>query len=309
MVVAGLIAGTAAASLLGWLGAWVWWLDLLTHFRLQYAATLLLAAVLAATLRDRRLLALAAGLLALELVWLAPYALPRPRPASGPSLHLAHFNVLTANRQHDAVQAWVADAGAELVLLEEVSPRWAEVLARTPGYRPLAVVAREDNFGLEFLLRDGAAIEVVASETLEFAGVPALALQLRHHGRPLAILGLHTLPPVSARNAAIRDNQLRAAAEWSRTQQAAGWTTVVLGDFNATPFSGGVTPLATAGLRDSLAAGGLLTAGSWPDLPWPLRIAIDHCWHDARLVTVARTVGPALGSDHRPLLVTLAWAD
>ena len=137
---------------------------------------------------------------------------------------------------------------------------------------------------------------------------PALALQLRHEGRALALLSLHTLPPVSRANAATRDEQLRAAADWSTEQVEAGRAPVLLGDLNATPFSAGVRPLRTVGLRDSLAPGGLLAAGSWPALPGPLRIAIDHCWHDAGLVTVRRVVGPALGSDHRPLEVALAWA-
>ena len=80
------------------------------------------------------------------------------------------------------------------------------------------------------------------------------------------------------------------------------------GDLVLTGTPEGVAPLAAAGLRDSLAGLDLLTAGSWPDLPWPLRIAIDHCWHDPALVAVERAVGPALGSDHRPLQVALAWA-
>ena len=114
-----------------------------------------------------------------------------------------------------------------------------------------------------------------------------------------AVLQRRSAPPPAGRRLA----QLAAAG-----QVEAGRAPVLLGDLNATPFSAGVRPLRTVGLRDSLAAGGLWTAGSWPAWPGPLRIAIDHCWHDPGLVTLARTVGPALGSDHRPLEVALAWA-
>jgi len=308
ILVVGLIAGTGLASVLGRGGAWVWWLDLLAHFRIQYAALLLISLALAAALRSRRLVIAAAALLVLELVPLAHYAVPGDRSAAGPSLRLAHFNVLSANREHAQVQAWVVETGAELVFLQEVTPRWAEVLAATPNHRLIEVVAREDNFGLAILTRDDAAVEIVEREQLEFAGLPALAVQLRHHGRALAVLSLHTLPPLSAATSARRDAQLVAAAQWAATQRAAGAAAVILGDFNATPFSAALAPLTAAGLQDSLSAGGLLVAGSWPDVIWPLRIAIDHCWHDARLVTLDRTIGPALGSDHRPLQVTLAWA-
>ena len=176
------------------------------------------------------------------------------------------------------------------------------------GHRVLEVIARDDNFGLAIVARESSATEVVAQERLMFDGVPALAVQLRHDGRALAVLSLHTLPPISAANSARRDRQLIAASQWATRQEAAGTAAVIIGDFNATPFSAAVGPLTNAGLRDSLAAGGLLAAGSWPDLAGPLRIAIDHCWHDARLVTIDRAIGPALGSDHRPLVVTLGWA-
>ena len=311
IVVVGLLAGTGLASVLGRGGAWLWWLDLFAHFRIHYAALLLICLVLAALLRSRRLVVVAGVLLMLELVTLAPYAVPEDRSAAGPSLRLAHFNVLSANREHARVQAWIVETGAELVFLQEVTPRWAEVLAATPGHRLIDVVARNDNFGLAILARDGGAVEIIGREQLVFAGLPALALQLRHDGRALAVLSLHTLPPLSATASAGRDAQLVAAAQWAATQEAAGAAAVILGDFNATPFSAALAPLTAAGLRDSLASGGLLGAGSWPDVAgwaWPLWIAIDHCWHDARLVTVERTIGPALGSDHRPLQVTLAWA-
>ena len=311
------VLGTVSALLLvggglglgfGLLGVFAWWLDLFAHFRLQYAGMFGLSLVLAGLARRGSLAATAALLLVAELALLAPYAISEERASVGAPLRLAHLNVLTSNRQHAEVAAWIAGTGADVVLLQEIDPRWATALAAVPGYRVVDVLARADNFGLAALVREGSAVEVVAHERPVFAGLPALALQLRHEGRALALLSLHTLPPVSRANAAARDEQLRAAADWSAAQAEAGRAPVLLGDLNATPFSAGVRPLRTVGLRDSLVPGGLLAAGSWPELPGPLRIAIDHCWHDAGLVTVRRAVGPALGSDHRPLEVALAWA-
>lgn len=303
-----LLVGGGLGLGLGLLGVFAWWLDLFAHFRLQYAGMFGLSLVLAGLARRGSLAATAALLLVAELALLAPYAISEERASVGAPLRLAHLNVLTSNRQHAEVAAWIAGTGADVVLLQEIDARWATALATVPGYRAVDVLARPDNFGLAALVREGSAVEVVAHERPVFAGLPALALQLRHEGRALALLSLHTLPPVSRANAATRDEQLRAAADWSTEQVEAGRAPVLLGDLNATPFSAGVRPLRTVGLRDSLAPGGLLAAGSWPALPGPLRIAIDHCWHDAGLVTVRRVVGPALGSDHRPLEVALAWA-
>jgi endonuclease/exonuclease/phosphatase family metal-dependent hydrolase len=37
----------------------------------------------------------------------------------------------------------------------------------------------------------------------------------------------------------------------------------------------------------------------------PVQIPIDHCLHAPEMMTLARATGPACGSDHYPLLVTL----
>jgi endonuclease/exonuclease/phosphatase (EEP) superfamily protein YafD len=228
--------------------------------------------------------------------------------AIDPPLQLAHFNLLASNRSHAAVTTWITGSGAALVSLQEVDDRWAAVLAAVPGYRLLHALPRTDNFGLAILLRDDALSMMPTVAPLELAGMPALAVQLQHAGRPITVLSLHTLPPVSRRYAETRDAQLAAAAAWAQAQRDEGLTPVILGDLNATPFSSGLAPLIAADLQDSLTAGSLWTAGSWPDLPWPLRIAIDHCWHDAGLVASDRVIGPALGSDHRPLRLDLRWA-
>ena len=295
-------------GLLGLLGAWAWWLDLAAHFRGQYAAALLLALGLAAAARHWRLALAATLLLAPNLVMIARLGIARSPHADDPPLHLAHFNLLSSNHQHAEVSAWIAGSGAALVSLQEIDERWAAVLADVPGYQLIHAMPRADNFGLALLARDDAASLVGAVHSLQLAGMPALAVELRHADSPLALLSLHTLPPMSQPYTETRDAQLAAAATWAQAQRAEGFAPVILGDLNATHFSIALAPLIAADLHDSLTAGSLWTAGSWPDLPWPLRIAIDHCWHDARLVSSARTIGPALGSDHRPLLLDLRWA-
>lgn len=137
-------------------------------------------------------------------------------------------------------------------------------------------------------------------------GIPAIAAELALAGRSVALLGVHTLPPVSADYAARRDAQLAAALAWATDQRAAGRAPVIAGDLNASPFSAPLRRLlAGADLVDSQRGFGV--QASWPtSLPWP-RIAIDHVLHDRSLTTVARALGPDLGSDHLPVVVDLAW--
>lgn len=303
-----LVVGTGLFSLAGWLGALDWRLDLASHFRLHYAIAALLALALAAALRRRRVAVIAGLLLAVELSQVAPLWLSRPGEAGAPAVRLLHFNALTSNPDKEAAVAWLAGAGADVVLVQEVDDAWVAALAGAPGHAVVEAAPRADNFGMALLLRQDAKDMLVRTWLEEpVPGIPAIAAELDAGGRRIAVLGLHTLPPVSRAYASRRDAQLVAAAAWAQEQRAAGRAPVILGDLNASPFSAPLRRLlADAGLVDSERGFGL--QASWPvDLPW-LRIAIDHCLHDPSLVTTARALGPDLGSDHRPLRVDLAWS-
>lgn len=303
-----ILLGTAAASAAGWLGGLDWRLDLAAHFRPYYALAALLALALAGALGRRLVAGLAGLLLAAELAAIAPLWLGGPAPTGPAALRIVHFNVLSSNpRKHDAA-AWLAAADADLVVAQEVDPAWADALTHTPGLVPLDVVPRADNFGMALLSGQGAKTRVLRTWREELVpDIPALAAELDAGARRVAVLAVHTLPPISADYAARRDAALAAVAGWVAAQRAAGRAPVVVGDLNATPFS--------APLRRLLAATGLVNSqrgfglqASWPvGRPLPL-LAIDHCLHDAALSTTARALGPDLGSDHLPLAVDLAWS-
>ncbi len=94
-------------------------------------------------------------------------------------------------------------------------------------------------------------------------------------------------------------------AQWSQAIQAQGRQVVIIGDFNSTPW--------TRTFQSFLQQGHLVNSqqgygaqSTWP-AAWPsaLRIAIDHCLHSDGLLTLSRSIGPPLDSDHRPLIVEL----
>ncbi|MCB9569664.1 MAG: endonuclease/exonuclease/phosphatase family protein [Myxococcales bacterium] len=305
-----LVLGTGISSVLG-LAAWLWpdaWvLDLFNHFRGQALVALALAAGLLLVARRRRWALAALALAALDLARVAPLYLPGPEADAGPRLRLVHFNVLSSNRERDAVADFLARQDADVILLQEVDPRWAATARALPGYEVAALLPRADNFGIAALVRAGRPFEATIREL--GGGLPAIDLEVDLGARRLAILSVHTLPPVSAAYAGRRDQMIAEAAAWASARRAEGRTPVVIGDLNATPFSVAFPPLAAAGLVSSQRGFGLQP--SWPTAPWYLRalaIPIDHCLHDPALATAAREVGPVLGSDHRPLLVDLGEA-
>ncbi|MCY1004888.1 endonuclease/exonuclease/phosphatase family protein [Nannocystis pusilla] len=257
--------------------------------------------------RRRRLVIAAAILLLAELWQVAPFWLARPPAAGAPALRLVHFNGLSSNPRKPEAVAWLADTAADVVVVQEVDAGWAAALTALPDHVALESVPRADNFGMTLLVRHGFQDRVVRTWREELVpGIPALAAELALEGRRIAVLAVHTLPPVSRDYAERRDAQLARAAAWADEQRAAGRLPVIVGDLNASPFSAPLRRLlADGGLVDSQRGFGL--QASWPVGPPLPRIAIDHCLHDPALVTAARALGPALGSDHLAVRVDLAW--
>ncbi len=82
---------------------------------------------------------------------------------------------------------------------------------------------------------------------------------------------------------------------------------IMTGDFNATPWSGEIRALDRASILTRRTG----ATASWPaqvfGVRWPLPfLAIDHVYAGPEWATVRVERGPWLGSDHYPIIVTLA---
>lgn len=290
-------------SWLGLLGGWYWLFDLFAHFRWQYLLASLLVVAWALWQKLRAVAALAALTLMLNAVLIGRLALPSGAGAGidGLStLSVLSFNVHSSNTATQATLEHLMSSGADVVFLMEINERWMTSLAPLAAKYPYRVsLPREDNFGIALFSR----IPWSSKEILWLGGakLPSVQVTLNHEGRELALLGTHPIPPVSRTAAAWRDEQLGLlATHVSRL----GMPVLLVGDLNATPWS--------AGMR-TLTAGNLGFHSPIP--PWTptwrarsmFAVPIDHALTTAPLVVTRRTVGPDLGSDHRPLEIIAAW--
>lgn len=293
------------ASLAGPFARASWTLELLTHFRVQYAVALLAGAGILAWLRSPRsaiayaLLGAwsAAPVIALHLPAEGPPATSRP---AGPVLTALLLNVHTANVEHERVLELIATEDADLVVLQEVNQRWAEVLASTIEAYPHRVVhPREDNFGILLMSK----LPMERSETPRFDAtrVPSILGVFDVAGVILNVLATHPVPPASSRNASFRNEHLLALGSYAAQPDGA---VLVLGDLNSTPWSPYFSDLLrSSGLRNAARGFGVLP--SWPALPWLLRLPLDHCLHSEEIEILDLGLGDAVGSDHRPVVVAL----
>ena len=247
-----LVIWCVAGTLVGFLGAWWWVLDLFAHFRVQYAVLLLAAIVMMALSRPRPKAMLAIALIAvlanvLVINELSSEPSRTRNMHGGPLLSLVHFNVHSSNTDYDRVLGYLASTHADVIVLQEITSGWqSPIKTSLPGYREVAMVPRRDNFGIAVYLRSHAPprpadhetatpfsaptkLTLLSSRTYDItegeAMVPAVALRLGVEGadgfsEEVAILAIHTLPPTGADYARIRGLQMSAAAQWASRRAA-----------------------------------------------------------------------------------------
>jgi endonuclease/exonuclease/phosphatase (EEP) superfamily protein YafD len=297
------LAGTIAvwlALLGGLLGRLAWPLDLLAHFRVQYAA---LFVVLTCVLLLCRLYWVAAAAVLgclVSAVPLLPYIIGEPVPAAVATTREETFRLVSLNvwfRNPDLTDAarYIEQSQADAVVLLELTPLQAEkLLPLLPSY---------PHYHIEHS-RMGAAVftrwPVLSAESLPLAeeGAVAARLTLDWRGTPVTVLGVHLNWPLGPRNSRFRNEELAGVVKFSKSRRE---PLLVAGDFNLTPWSQYFSDaLEESGLQD--AARGFGLARSWPAQFAPVGLRIDHCLVSPHWRTVATTIGPFLGSDHLPVV-------
>lgn len=304
---AGILVGGAflVATVVGFLGGLWWPLDLASHFRPHYVVGLALAMGLLALARSWDLVVVVLLGFLVNLVLVVPLFVGSPAPAvsDSPTLSILVFNVTAHNQRMDEVIGFFEESAADLIFIFEGGQRWEDAINEaelsyelTPGLRSAF------SFANAILVRDGLDVELEGVRV--GPNKPrGRELDMVFGGVPIRMLAVHPPSPTSGSEAAIRDEQLTGVAEWAAEQDR---PVVVVGDLNASPWSHAYQPLRDSDLINSLEGFG--AQASWPALLGPFGVPIDHLLHSAELTTVDREIGPSLGSEHRSVLITLAFS-
>jgi endonuclease/exonuclease/phosphatase (EEP) superfamily protein YafD len=286
------------ATLFGFLGRVFWFFDLFSHFRVQYMQICLVLIGVALWRRHNRR-AIALVLLAcLNYAFVLPFYFGKPDPAAEKPIRAMLMNLNAGNGNTEQVLEAIRAANPDLLLLEEVTPKWAAELAVLNTTYPHRIAEPRDNcFGIMLLgkvpLEHGKVVEIGTS------GVPSIIAKAYFPQGMISIIGTHPLPPAGAEYSKHRNSQLK---ELSKHTSAQEHPVLLVGDLNTSPWSPHFRDLIKeTGLKNSMQGFGFQP--TWPSNNGFLRIPLDHVLHSQEITIHNRVVGGNVGSDHFPVIV------
>jgi endonuclease/exonuclease/phosphatase (EEP) superfamily protein YafD len=309
-----------------------WLLSLLNTFTYLVFAPLLPLLLLALFLRQPRPTLRLLPVMALGGLWFAPY-LPRPAAvASGPSLTVLTQNVWGNNHDLTAFEDWLRGSGADVLLLQEISPAYAtDRLPRLADIYPYQAAQPDDSrWGGNLILSRYPLVEVGYIDLATPDTPNPVRAVIEVDGQRVALYNVHMawpgrrnprlrLPFGLSNNFAVkvalayddraRNRQIANLLEHLRAETL---PFIIGGDFNTSDQTPTYQHL-TGFMQDSFRQAGGGAGMSWPvsaarGMPaWvPPLIRIDYIFHSDGLRAVRAWQAPPLGSDHLGLLAVIA---
>ena len=308
----------------------LWWLAFFGNLTPVYFAALIVLLPLALIFRAKRGVLLLLPLALIGAVWYGRLYLPKATvvASSAETIKVISFNVWGDNPDVTPIEAWLRDQAADVVVTIELPPAWKDGVSALRDMYPEQLTSTSTTslfWGGTLLSRH----PIILSEAIDLGDgvMQQQRVVIDVDGQPVAVYAIHLLLPLgneahiagstsfytsvfSMYDASARDAQIQALLARLRDEPL---PYIVAGDFNLSDQSVIYNDLAAA-LGDSFREAGTGLGTSWPMLratfglpsSIPPLVRIDYIWHSADFRAVAAAVGPFLGSDHLPMLATLA---
>ena len=277
--------------------------DVFSQFGAQFVALVAAFAVSLFFARFKTLIGLAiwCGLLAAYSAW--PHIVsaklqqgPYPLQKGELSLRVAHFNTFKNNDDYGAIVTEVKRLDADVIVLVEMSQKKKNAVV--PALASLYPHVYDCKGGRYCDMAILSKITIDSADGMgEWVGPPYIRANLGGAYRGVTVYGVHTTRFPHSRA------QLTQARELVKLLETSPGHEIVVGDFNATPFSR-ITKI----VEEGAALMRLTELPTWPAQHQMPQLAIDHAFAATHFRVVAnQQIGNAAGSDHYPIMLTLAF--
>ncbi|MBU0533621.1 MAG: endonuclease/exonuclease/phosphatase family protein [Candidatus Omnitrophica bacterium] len=291
----------SVSTVLSFLGALYWFLDLFAHFRVQYFIGLSIVSLLLLIPRKYNKVALCFGLLAIvNLSTILPLYFGRTTNDFNSQLsqRILSINVNTQFGNVTKVIKVIRDYNPDIVVLEEIDDKWVSSLQSLSNpYLYSKIQSREDNFGIALYSK----YPFTQADIIDIgdAEVPSIFAEVATDNGRVTILATHPLPPTSKEYFLLRNAQFEGVPEYIHKATS---PVMLIGDFNTSPWSYYFGKLLKeTGLKDSSKGRGVQP--TWPSHNPILLIPIDHCLYSTGIEIIQKEIGPNVDSDHYPVII------
>lgn len=282
------------------LARWGWLFEMTSHFRLHIIIGLLSIALLFMWGRQWPLAGMVGLVGAIGLASLLPFYLGSPSVSASHSettYRALAFNVYYHSEAYDDLLAFIAESDPDIIVLSEVTKEWYHGVQSLAVDYPYSRYITVGSHGR--LLYSRLPFVDEGPERVKDWERPSVVAALDLGTAQINVIGVHVRAPMSPASAQQRNRQMADLAQFVQAQPE---PTLLLGDFNITPWSPVFKDfLAEGGLKDGRMGHGL--AATWPTHLPVLGIPIDHAVASAGIAIHNFQRGPHLGSDHYPIIV------
>ncbi len=285
---------------------YIWFLDLLRHFVFQYFIGAIILGIFFAWRKSR----IWAGLMILIALMTGGEIISTTyKPninGSEKTLKVAHFNKWYLAQNNDLIIKWIRQKSPDIVIIQEADPETSKRFKELKEY-PYSIEKIPDNpFGF-ILLSKFPISEYKIDEIKEhmFNNIYVHANIDIGNNSIISLYSAHPVPPVSYKFHTQRNRDLDFMSNLISKDDSEN--IIFIGDFNITPYSPFFKDMIKkTGLKNEYNS--ILPPPTWTTqfYDYILQIPIDHILHKGDLELIGKRRGPAMGSDHYPLIATFA---
>ena len=290
------------------------YLELFSHFKLQYLGISLILFTLLAITRKKSLILIGLFLVVINLTEVASWHLPpRLGSTSTSNLRVLSSNINIQNNSYSKVLSFIREEKPDIAVFMEVNDAWVKQLSSVADILPYSFTKPNPyNSGIAVYSR--MPLENAAINLFGISGSPSIISSLKINGKIISFIAAHPPPPFKPDYFYSRNKQLD---EISKYVQELKTPVVVAGDLNVTMWSPYYKRFVSkTGLHNARKGFGVLP--SWPTKAtyshyskFPgfvyqlLSIPIDHCLISREIKVSKIRTGRNVDSDHLPLVTDL----
>ncbi|HUM50900.1 MAG TPA: endonuclease/exonuclease/phosphatase family protein [Chitinophagales bacterium] len=280
------------------LGNYIWFFDLISHFRMQALCVFIITFFIFIFLKDKKFIIINTAIVFYVLISIIPFYFHHKKSIkSKNNLKLFYTNVLTSNQNFGALIELIKQENPDIIDLIEINEDWeSHIHCDLDEYKYKVSFPRDDNFGVLILSKK----EILRSEIKYFCSyeIPTIYACIKSGNDSINFILTHTIPPTSSYDFIQRNLQLENINKFVKQQS----NSIIVGDFNCSSFSQNYNRiLKKSNLKDSRIGFGLQP--SWPTWAPIFYVTLDHILVSKNINIIDRKTLSGFGSDHLPIVM------